>query len=63
MTLRKSFKKLVRERMAETGESYTQARMHIMAQQDAERVFASIRRNAAPVKDWPEWKRKGTGLL
>lgn len=30
MTLRKKFKKLVRERMAETGEAYTQARMRLI---------------------------------
>lgn len=30
MTDKKDFKKLVRERMAKTGESYTSARMHLL---------------------------------
>lgn len=27
------------------------------------RVWESVDRNAAPVKTWPEWKRRGSGVL
>jgi hypothetical protein len=61
MTKQKSFKRLVRTRMAKTGESYTAARAMLLAaaeqKKSEERVFATseeaIRQRTR--RGWQEW--------
>lgn len=54
VTKSKKFKKLVRERMAETGEAYTQARMRLIEEHMRNTSWTDEELRAADALDSPE---------
>src|SRR3954469_10291237 len=58
MTMQKDLKRVVRERMKKTGESYTTARVHIVKPDYAKLAgMTDARVKAATGRDWAQWTK------